>query len=134
MLFFFSSRRRHTRCALVTGVQTCALPIWPGSHGDWVRPGGALYGMSVIAGRTAADFGLQPVMTFATRLLAVNRIGHGERLGYSATWETPEDMRICVAAVGHGVANPPPPPAGTPARVHGHDRHSPRPVNRGSRR
>src|SRR3546814_13838828 len=26
--FFLSSRRRHTRCALVTGVQTCALPIW----------------------------------------------------------------------------------------------------------
>src|SRR3546814_5795503 len=32
--FFFSSRRRHTRCALVTGVQTCALPISPGT----VRP------------------------------------------------------------------------------------------------
>src|SRR3546814_10393783 len=29
--FFFSSRRRHTRCALVTGVQTCALPICHGS-------------------------------------------------------------------------------------------------------
>src|SRR3546814_6098186 len=28
VVFFFSSRRRHTRCALVTGVQTCALPIW----------------------------------------------------------------------------------------------------------
>src|SRR3546814_14639243 len=28
--FFFSSRRRHTRCALVTGVQTCALPIFDG--------------------------------------------------------------------------------------------------------
>src|SRR3546814_16028384 len=28
-LLFFSSRRRHTRCALVTGVQTCALPICP---------------------------------------------------------------------------------------------------------
>src|SRR3546814_4435555 len=27
-LFFFSSRRRHTMCALVTGVQTCALPIY----------------------------------------------------------------------------------------------------------
>src|SRR3546814_11937516 len=26
-MFFFSSRRQHTRCALVTGVQTCALPI-----------------------------------------------------------------------------------------------------------
>src|SRR3546814_18095835 len=29
VFFFFSSRRRHTRCALVTGVQTCALPITP---------------------------------------------------------------------------------------------------------
>src|SRR3546814_2949679 len=28
VLFFFSSRRRHTICALVTGVQTCALPIF----------------------------------------------------------------------------------------------------------
>src|SRR3546814_4776078 len=28
VVFFFSSRRRHTRCALVTGVQTCALPIF----------------------------------------------------------------------------------------------------------
>src|SRR3546814_4740690 len=28
MMFFFSSRRRHTICALVTGVQTCALPIY----------------------------------------------------------------------------------------------------------
>src|SRR3546814_1526188 len=27
-VFFCSSRRRHTRCALVTGVQTCALPIY----------------------------------------------------------------------------------------------------------
>src|SRR3546814_8461414 len=29
VFFFCSSRRRHTRCALVTGVQTCALPIFP---------------------------------------------------------------------------------------------------------
>src|SRR3546814_10327175 len=38
LYFFFSSRRRHTRCALVTGVQTCALPIsWPKSQlgADW---------------------------------------------------------------------------------------------------
>src|SRR3546814_9487881 len=32
LFFFFSSRRRHTRCALVTGVQTCALPIWAIYH------------------------------------------------------------------------------------------------------
>src|SRR3546814_1690598 len=33
VVFFFSSRRRHTRCALVTGVQTCALPIWTMDEG-----------------------------------------------------------------------------------------------------
>src|SRR3546814_5417904 len=32
LCFFFSSRRRHTRCALVTGVQTCALPIFARRH------------------------------------------------------------------------------------------------------
>src|SRR3546814_4846143 len=48
VLFFFSSRRRHTRCALVTGVQTCALPISPDRNRRCVpaprarshRPGG----------------------------------------------------------------------------------------------
>src|SRR3546814_18892553 len=36
--FFFSSRRRHTRCALVTGVQTCALPISRRLTGQSQRP------------------------------------------------------------------------------------------------
>src|SRR3546814_10538752 len=35
--FFFSSRRRHTRCALVTGVQTCALPIFARGPGFLFR-------------------------------------------------------------------------------------------------
>src|SRR3546814_17937859 len=36
-MFFFSSRRRHTRCALVTGVQTCALPISTGAANATAR-------------------------------------------------------------------------------------------------
>src|SRR3546814_4726572 len=36
--FFFSSRRRHTRCALVTGVQTCALPIFGKSLKNMITP------------------------------------------------------------------------------------------------
>src|SRR3546814_9546727 len=36
-IFFFSSRRRHTRCALVTGVQTCALPIFKDVSGQDVN-------------------------------------------------------------------------------------------------
>src|SRR3546814_9693811 len=52
--FFFSSRRRHTRCALVTGVQTCALPISmvddaallairDGREIEYLGPSGAVY-------------------------------------------------------------------------------------------
>src|SRR3546814_7450266 len=41
-LFFFSSRRRHTRCALVTGVQTCALPIYNRIITIKPRPDGAI--------------------------------------------------------------------------------------------
>src|SRR3546814_7448437 len=41
-MLFFASRRRHTRCSLVTGVQTCALPICADEPGPRVRlePGG----------------------------------------------------------------------------------------------
>src|SRR3546814_4463652 len=41
-VFFFSSRRRHTRCALVTGVQACALPI-----SEWIE---ASLGRPAVAG------------------------------------------------------------------------------------
>src|SRR3546814_9940059 len=41
-VFFFSSRRRHTRCALVTGVQTCALPIYAGTSAAPIIANGAV--------------------------------------------------------------------------------------------
>src|SRR3546814_5324452 len=47
MTFFFSSRRRHTRCALVTGVQTCALPICDFARGRRLHVGGRLAGMEI---------------------------------------------------------------------------------------
>src|SRR3546814_9644828 len=49
IFFFFSSRRRHTRCALVTGVQTCALPIsdigrrFIAVAAEVLKPGGRLW-------------------------------------------------------------------------------------------
>src|SRR3546814_4086413 len=54
--FFFSSRRRHTRCALVTGVQTCALPISIWSLGilSCLRPK-AIFSATVMCGNRSEE-------------------------------------------------------------------------------
>src|SRR3546814_2486775 len=59
VVFFFSSRRRHTRCALVTGVQTCALPI---SLTAWVA--GDAVGLDPVTmhGAQAASLVLRPAI------------------------------------------------------------------------
>src|SRR3546814_2038485 len=61
--FFFSSRRRHTRCALVTGVQTCALPIW--QHLQAVP---AKFGTSVLL----IEHDLDLVRSVCTSLVVIN--------------------------------------------------------------
>src|SRR3546814_9929567 len=76
--FFFSSRRRHTRCALVTGVQTCALPISP------VRGMGGY-----IKGTNGKSNGVVPFMKVANdTAVAVNQGGKrkGAVCGYLETW------------------------------------------------
>ncbi|MGY4516150.1 alanine racemase [Lysobacter sp. HA18] len=99
---------------------SAAVLGWPDAHDDWIRPGGALYGISVVDGRTGEDFGLRPAMTLSTRLIAVNRVCKGGRIGYAGTWECPEDMDVGVAAIGYGDGYPRAAPAGTPVLVGGH--------------
>lgn len=99
---------------------SAAVLGWPDAHDDWVRPGGALYGISVVEGRDGAGFGLRPAMTLSTRLIAVNRVCKGGRIGYAGTWECPEDMEVGVAAIGYGDGYPRAAPAGTPVLVGGH--------------
>src|SRR3546814_10271903 len=55
--FFFSSRRRHTRCALVTGVQTCALPIWNALGGRQAAGRERRYGFHRDEQPVVTDFG-----------------------------------------------------------------------------
>jgi alanine racemase len=68
---------------------SAAVLGWPEARGDWVRTGGLLYGLSVVDGKTGADFGFRPVMTLSTRLIAINLIKRGERIGYNGTWTCP---------------------------------------------
>jgi alanine racemase len=92
---------------------------WPSAHGHWVRPGIMLYGISpFVGGRGEAD-GLRPVMTFESRLIAVNRLRKGDAIGYGGTWTCPEDMPVGVVAVGYGDGYPRHAPAGTPLLVEG---------------
>ena len=92
---------------------------WPAARADWVRAGGLLYGLSVVEGKSATDLGFEPVMTLSTKLIAVNRVRKGERIGYAATWECPEDMNVGVAAIGYGDGYPRSAPSGTPVLVDG---------------
>src|SRR3546814_5772580 len=57
-VFFFASRRRHTRCALVTGVQTCALPIYittPDLRGRFLIGVSDTYALSSLGGEASAS-------------------------------------------------------------------------------
>ena len=92
---------------------------WPSAHGDWVRVGGLLYGLSVVEGKSGSDLGFAPAMTLSTKLVSVNRIQKGERIGYAATWECPEDMRVGVAAIGYGDGYPRSAGPGTPVLIRG---------------
>ncbi len=92
---------------------------WAEARADWVRPGIMLYGISPFANAVGADHGLRPVMTVETRLIAVNRVDRGERIGYGGTYTCEEAMLIGVAAIGYGDGYPRHALSGTPVLVQG---------------
>ncbi len=85
---------------------SAAVLNWPSAHGQWLRAGGALYGLSLSPEPGSAAYGLQPAMTLSTRLISVKTVKKGERVGYSGMYQCPEDMTVGVAAVGYGDGYP----------------------------
>lgn len=98
---------------------SAAALAWPASHRQWIRAGGALYGLSVTAGKTGADFGLKPAMTLSTRLISTKQVRQGEHVGYAGAYRCPEDMLVGVAAIGYGDGYPRNIRPGTPALLNG---------------
>jgi len=92
---------------------------WPklALAGAWVRPGIALYGISPFEETTGADLGLQAVMQLRSRLIAVKKIGAGERVGYGGIWEAEEDSIIGIVAAGYADGYSRFLPSGTPVLV-----------------
>jgi len=98
---------------------SAAIIRYPLTGHDWVRPGIMLYGASPFADVSAESLGLQPVMTLGSRILAVQEIQPGERVGYGGTFEANRPSRIGIVACGYADGYPRHAPTGTPILVNG---------------
>ena len=111
----------------LTGTQRLATSIgnsagtlgWPAAHGDWVRPGLALYGVSPFGNETAEKHGLKPVMTLETTVLTVRDVKRGETVGYAGAWRAERDSSIAILAAGYGDGLPRHLENGTPVLIGG---------------
>lgn len=113
---------RHTTAGLelpVSLANSAAVLDHPATHGDWIRPGGALYGLTTKPGRCAVQDGLRPAMRLSTRLIAVRDKPSGAAIGYGGTYTCAHPTRVGVAAVGYGDGYPRHAPTGTPVLVAG---------------
>lgn len=103
----------------VTLANSAAILRHPQAQGDWVRPGIMLYGASPFADQSAADLGLQPAMALESRIIGVQDLVPGDRVGYGGTFVAERAMRIGIVACGYADGYPRHAPSGTPLAVMG---------------
>lgn len=106
---------RHTAAPL-----QAAARAQPWVVSDWVRPGILLYGSAPDhPTHSAAHWGLQPGMTLAAKIIAIQSINTGATVGYGSSFLAKEPMRIGVVACGYADGYPRICPTGTPVLVDG---------------
>jgi alanine racemase len=98
---------------------SAGILAFPDFQADWVRPGLLLYGVSPFADSIGAQFGLKPVMTLRSRVIALKDVGRGEQVGYGGGWSAARPTLLAIAAVGYGDGYPRNLSAGTPVLVNG---------------
>ncbi len=87
---------------------------------DWVRPGIALYGSAPdFPLHRSAQWGLQPSMTLAAKIIATQLVSTGASVGYGSSFVAKRGMRIGVVACGYADGYPRICPSGTPVLVDG---------------
>ncbi len=101
-----------------TLANSAGLLAWPSAHGDWNRPGLALFGANPLAAEQRS-FPLLPVMTMTSKVLAVREVAAGEPVGYGQSWSSPQATRIAVVAMGYGDGYPRHCRTGTPVLING---------------
>jgi alanine racemase len=104
----------------VSMANSAALLRFPESRADWVRPGILLYGASPATQyASAADIGLRPVMRFEAKVIGVQALQPGDRVGYGGTFTAERSMRVGTVACGYADGYPRHAPSGTPVAVDG---------------
>ena len=91
----------------------------PADRQQWMRPGICLYGSSPFADRSAADLGLHPVMTLASRIIAVQECPPGGSVGYGHMFTASAPTRVGIVACGYADGYPRHAGTGTPVTVGG---------------
>lgn len=92
---------------------------WPEANGDWVRPGLMLFGVSPFPGKTSEDFGLKPVMSLHSRIIATKQLKPGDAVGYGSQWRCQKPTKLGIIAIGYGDGYPRHTRPETPVLVNG---------------
>lgn len=98
---------------------SAALVRHQAARADWVRPGIMLYGVAPNVETQPGDLDLRPAMTLTSRIISVQHLAAGERLGYGGTFTAERPTRVGVVACGYGDGYPRHAGTGTPILVEG---------------
>ena len=90
------------------------------ARSDWIRPGIAVYGSAPdFPAHSASDWGLEPTMTLASRIIGVQCLAAGDTVGYGSSFTADGSLRIGVVACGYADGYPRHCTTGTPLLVNG---------------
>lgn len=102
-----------------TLANSAAILRYPETHADWVRPGIMLYGASPFPDTTASELGLRSAMTLSSRIISVQNLRTGDKVGYGHVFCADSPMRVGIVAGGYADGYPRHAPIGTPMLVNG---------------
>ncbi|RJF33678.1 alanine racemase [Pseudoalteromonas gelatinilytica] len=96
---------------------SAGIIAWPKGHGEWVRPGLMLYGVSPMLNGVGQQHGLEPVMRLKTRVIAIRDVDAEQCVGYGGRWHSDKPTKLAVVAMGYGDGYPRHAEQGTPVVI-----------------
>lgn len=98
---------------------SAATLLLPDAGEEFVRCGIAVYGGSPLEGKPAASWGLRPVMTLSSEVIACQHVAASSAVGYGLRWRAQQDSVLAVVACGYAHGYPRRVPDGAPVWIGG---------------